>query len=127
MTKAKRNELEIVPGDLSGPDDKRTFCRFLVEKVPIQFKDLKIGTRGEGACKDISGGGARMDSIRELRPRTPLEMWFDFPDGFEPMHLLGRVVWSKAEGPLWRIGISFDRQRLMSMARILKASQAGEG
>ncbi|OPY77134.1 MAG: PilZ domain protein [Syntrophus sp. PtaU1.Bin005] len=126
MPKAKRNELEIVSGDPSGPDDKRTFCRFLVEDVPIEFKDLKIGTRGQAACRDISGGGARIDSSRELRPRTPLEMWFDFRDGFEPMHLLGRVVWSRADGPLWRTGISFDRQRLMSMARILKATQAGE-
>jgi len=127
MSKTKRNELEIVPGGLPGPDDKRTFCRFLVKRVPVHFKDLKIGTRGEGACKDISGGGTCMDTVRELRLKTPLELWLDFPDGFEPMHLLGRVVWSKADGPLWRTGVAFDRQRLMSMARILKATQAGEG
>ncbi|MDD5020004.1 MAG: PilZ domain-containing protein [Candidatus Omnitrophica bacterium] len=123
MPKAKRNDLEIVPHDASESDDKRTFCRFFVEDVSVRFKDLRVGAKGEGVCKDIGGGGAGFDCVREIRPKTPLEMWFDFPDGFEPMHLLGRVVWSKAQGPLWRTGIAFDRQRLMSMARILKATE----
>jgi len=86
----------------------------------VRFKDLKIGEKGVAMCRDLSGGGAGIETEREIRPRTPVEMWFDLPDGYEPMHLLGRVTWSSQQGTAWRLGVSFDRPRLMSMSRILK-------
>jgi len=91
--------------------------------VPVRFKDLKIGDHGEARCHNISGSGAGFRSARELRPKTPLEMWFDLPDDFGPMHLLGKVSWSRQEEGNWRVGVSFDRQRLVSLARILKIEQ----
>ncbi|MFA5038045.1 MAG: PilZ domain-containing protein [Candidatus Omnitrophota bacterium] len=123
MRKSKRNHLEIVPNGPGAGDDRRTFCRFFVKDVPVRFKDLKFGAKGEGVCRDFGGGGAGMDSPVGMRLKTPLEMWFDFADGFEPMHLLGRVVWARGEGASWKLGVSFDRQRLMSMSRILKDIQ----
>lgn len=120
MPKTRRNKLKIVPNDTPPDGDKRAFCRFMLKGVPVRFKDLKTGARGEGNCHDISGGGAGVECAQDVRPRTPLEMWFDLQDGFEPLHFLGRVAWAKEAGPMRRFGIAFDRQRLMSMSRILK-------
>ncbi len=125
MPKAKRNRLKIVPNDHPAKDDKRVFCRFGLPAVPVRFKDLKIGEKGRGVCKDFGGGGAGIECAQEIKTRTPLEMWFDLPDGFEPMHLLGRVAWSRLSGENWRAGIAFDRQKLMDLARVLKTEALG--
>ena len=120
MGKMRRSELVVLRGDPGGAEDKRVFCRLGMDGVPMRFKDLKVGERGDGICQDISGGGAGLFLRREMRPKTPLEMWFDLADGLEPMHLLGRVVWSRQYPDGWHAGITFDRQKLMSMSRILK-------
>ena len=134
MPKAKRIQLELVgTNDVPAKEDNRVFCRFALSNVPVRFKDLKIGEKGDAVCKDISGGGAGIAYSRELKPRTPLEMWFDLPDGFEPLHLLGKVVWSQQlqanrtfgqQG--WNLGISFDRPKLVGLSRILKLEPATE-
>lgn len=119
MAKIRRSELQVLKA-VAEKEDNRVFCRFALGDVPVRFKDLKIGEKGSVVCKDISGGGAGIESAREIKPRTPLEMWFDLPDGFEPMHFVGKVAWSHLLGATWKLGIAFDKPRLMSMARILK-------
>ena len=123
--KAKRHDLEVLHGDASAIDDKRVFCRFALPDVPVCFKDLKIGEKGQAVCKDIGGGGAGVEGVQEIKTRTPLEMWFNLSDGFEPMHLLGRAVWSRPSGKNWRTGIVFDKQRFMDLTRVLKAEALG--
>lgn len=123
MAKAKRRELEILRSESCNSrsdEDNRVFCRFALNDVPVRFKDLKVGEKGGGVCKDIGGGGIGAEFGREIKPRTPLEMWVDLPDGFEPLHLLGKVVWSNLLGASCRVGVAFDRPRLMSLSRILK-------
>ncbi|MFH0940470.1 MAG: PilZ domain-containing protein [Candidatus Omnitrophota bacterium] len=123
MAKAKRKELEILQSESCNSrsdEDSRVFCRFALNDVPVRFKDLKVGEKGGGVCKDIGGGGIGAEFSRELKPRTPLEMWVDLPDGFEPLHLLGKVVWSNQLDASCRVGVAFDRPRLMSLSRILK-------
>ena len=125
MPRAKRRRLEIVPNEHPAKDDKRTFCRFVLPDVPLRFKDLKAGGKTQGICKDIGGGGAGIECAEEIKPKTPLELWFDLPDGFEPLHLLGKAAWSKAQGGVWRMGVAFDRQKLMDLARVLKTEALG--
>lgn len=120
MPKAKRGHLEIVSSNHSSEDDKRAFCRFVLPDVPLRFKDLRAGGKAQGVCKDIGGGGAGIECAEEIKPRTPLELWFDLPDGFQPLHLLGKAAWSKAQAGSWRLGVVFDRQKLMNIARVLK-------
>ena len=122
MQRAKRNQLELVTSDHPALDDKRVFCRFVLHDIPVRFKDLKAGGKTQGVCKDIGGGGAGIECAEEIKPRTPLELWFDLPDGFEPLHLLGKAAWAKAQGGLWRLGVAFDKQKLMDIARVLKIS-----
>ncbi len=123
MGKAKRKRTNPMPEAPIAEHERRVFCRFNLNDVPVRFKDLKVGEHGEARCHDISGSGAGFSSARGLQPRTPLEMWFDLPDKFEPMHLLGKVSWTRQEQAGWRIGVAFDRQRLVSLARVLKLEQ----
>ncbi|HAJ57097.1 MAG TPA: hypothetical protein DCL35_04935 [Candidatus Omnitrophica bacterium] len=123
MSRTKRYKFEILKSDAQAKEDGRVFCRFALDSVPMRFKDLKIGEKGSAVALDIGGGGAGIESARELKPRTPLELWFDLPDGYEPMHLLGKVVWSQLSGAAWKVGVSFDRPRLMSLSRILKVEK----
>ena len=120
MRKAKRMVLRVLRGQTPGEEDRRLFCRFSLPRIPVMFKDLKVGDRGAAICQDIGGGGACFELDQEVKARTPLEMWFDLPDGFEPMHLLGKVAWAYPEGGMWHAGISFDRQRLIEMSRVLR-------
>lgn len=120
MSRIKRHDLEILKSQARTKEDLRVFCRFALNSVQARFKDLKIGEKGSGTALDIGGGGAGIETARELKPRTPLELWFDLPDGYEPIHLLGKVVWSRLSGAVWKTGVSFDRPRLMGLSRILR-------
>ena len=101
-------------------EDKRIFSRLALPHIPLRFKDLKVGDHGTGRIKDIGGGGLGMESHVEIKQKTPLEMWLDLSDGFEPLHLLGRVAWIKRDGEVWQAGVVFSRQKLISMARIMR-------
>lgn len=118
--KVTKNQAQIAMGEPPANDERRIFCRIAMKSVPMRYKDLKFGEKGVGECRDFSGGGASMDFGYQMKNATPLEMWFDLSDGHEPMHLLGKVVWSRQEGEAWRTGIAFERQRLISMARVMK-------
>lgn len=126
MNKAKRNRLEVLQSDPQEPrdEDKRVFCRFALPDVPMRFKDLKVGDRGVAVCKDISGGGVGLECSQQIKPRTPIEMWLDLPDGHDPLHLLGKAVWSKEAESNWRVGVSFVRPKLMELSRILRLEPA---
>ena len=45
MARQKRRQLEIVAGNATPQEDKRVFCRFALNRVPVRFKDLKIGDK----------------------------------------------------------------------------------
>lgn len=120
VKKSKRRPLEIINDSPSQFADKRLFCRFGMSCAGVRFKDLKIGERGKGACSDIGGGGLGAEFPLELKQKTPLELWIDLPDKMEPLHILGKVVWSKPSGNSWRSGISFDRPKLLSLGRVMR-------
>ncbi len=102
------------------PTEQRMFSRFRVN-FPTRFRNLNLGKRGEGKCLDIGAGGVGIESAQVLEPRTPLEMWIDVADGFEPINLKGRVVWSrKAESENYKTGVVFDCPRLIAFSRVLK-------
>lgn len=121
MIKQKRSNLELVSDRPVATDDKRFFCRFVLKDLDVKFKDLKLGDKFDGVCKNISAGGIGVVSDWNVRIKTPVEIWLDCRDGFEPFHVLGKVAWSvMPEDGAYRIGVVFDKPRLMSMSRILK-------
>lgn len=120
MPKIKRKQLEIFPESGPATEDRRLFSRLALEDASLLFKDLMIGEKGNAICKDISGSGMGIESSREIKTKTPLELWLDLPDGYEPLHVFGKVVWSSVSSKSWRTGIVFDRPRLMGLSRILR-------
>ncbi|MFC1646359.1 PilZ domain-containing protein [Candidatus Omnitrophota bacterium] len=100
--------------------EHRMFSRFRVN-FPARFRNLNVGRRGEGVCDDIGAGGVRIKTNQAIEPRTPLEVWIDIADGFDPVNLKGRVVWSKKTDPEnCRTGVVFDCPRLIAFSRVLK-------
>jgi hypothetical protein len=102
------------------PKEHRMFSRFRVN-FPTRFRNLNVGRRGEGLCADIGAGGVSIETKQEIEPRTPLEVWIDIADGFNPINLKGRVVWSKKiDSENCRTGVVFDCPRLIAFSRVLK-------
>lgn len=120
MTKRKRSQLQIISDGPRRDDDKRFFCRFVLRDYSMRFKDLRLGDKFGGVCKNISAGGIGVVSDWNVRVKTPVEIWLECQDGFEPFHIIGKVVWSVVSQDFCHIGIVFDRPKLMSMSRILK-------
>ncbi|MFH1691535.1 MAG: PilZ domain-containing protein [Candidatus Omnitrophota bacterium] len=120
MAKRKRSQLQIVSDRPGRESDKRFFCRFMLKDFTIRFKDLRLGDKFGGVCKNISAGGMGVVANWNVQLKTPVEIWLDCQDGFEPFHIIGKVVWSVGTQDSCYMGIVFDRPRLMSMSRILK-------
>lgn len=105
---------------VSAPHEQRMFSRFRVN-FPVRFRNLNVGRRGEGVCTDIGAGGVSIEMNQALDPRTPLEMWLEIADGFEPINLKGRVIWShKYATESNKTGVVFDCPRLIAFSRVLK-------
>jgi len=107
--------------DAKTPKEHRMFSRFRVN-FPARFRNLNVGRRGEGTCADIGAGGVSIETDQKIEPRTPLEVWIDIADGFNPVNLKGRVVWSKEiSSENCRTGVVFDCPRLIAFSRVLKS------
>jgi len=102
------------------PKEQRMFSRFRVN-FPTRYRNLIMGRRGLGKCLDVGAGGVRVETNQMLDPRTPVEMWIEVNDGYEPINLKGRVVWSeKIESENYKTGVVFDCPRLIAFSRVLK-------
>jgi hypothetical protein len=101
--------------------DNRIFFRNPLFDVRAQIKNVNTGDRFDAFVKDISGSGMGLNTSREFSNGAILEISLEIPDGFGPLKLLGRVVWSQvAEFTGARTGVVILNPRFMSVARILK-------
>ena len=101
--------------------DNRIFFRNPLHGVQTQIKNVNSGDRFDAVVKDISGSGMGLDTPREFAQGTVFEISLEIPDGFGPLKLLGRVVWSKnADYAGVHTGVVILNPRFMSVARILK-------
>lgn len=101
--------------------DNRIFFRNSLYDVKTHIKNVNTGERFEAFVKDISGSGMGLATSQEFAAGTIFEISLEIPDGFGPLKLLGRVVWSKEVnffGP--RTGVVILNPRFMSVSRILK-------
>ncbi|MFH0877283.1 MAG: PilZ domain-containing protein [Candidatus Omnitrophota bacterium] len=101
--------------------DHRIFFRNPLYDVRAHVKNVNTGERLEASVKDLSGSGMGMALPQEIQPGTIFEIALDIPDGFGPLKLLGKVVWSGAADFMgWRSGVVILNPRFMSVSRILK-------
>lgn len=101
--------------------DNRIFFRNPLYDVKTQIKNVNTGERSEAFVKDISGSGMGLATGSLCSTGSILEIALEIPDGFGPLKLLGRVVWSKNMDFLGcRTGVAILNPRFMSVARIIK-------
>lgn len=101
--------------------DNRIFYRNPLYDVKTQVKNVNTGERLEAFVKDVSGSGIGLSTSRVFLPGTIFEIALEIPDGFGPLKLLGRVVWSRDLDVLGcRTGVVVLNPRFMSVSRILK-------
>lgn len=99
--------------------DRRTFARIKIN-IPLKFLNPVTDKEGEAKIVDISANGVGFLVEEDMSPETPLEIWLDIPDHHEPLHLLGRVIWSSPSGNNQhkRVGVHLEEQRLIGVGRI---------
>lgn len=101
--------------------DNRIFFRNPLYDVKTNIKNVNTGERFDAFVKDISGSGMGIATSREFGAGTIFEISLEIPDGFGPLKLLGRVVWSKELDFFGhRTGVTILNPRFMSVSRILK-------
>lgn len=101
--------------------DSRIFFRNPIYDVKAQVKNVNSGERFSAFIKDISGSGMGLSCGQQFGSGTIFEIALEIPDGFGPLKLLGRVVWSRELDYLgYRTGIVILNPRFMSVSRILK-------
>jgi hypothetical protein len=101
--------------------DNRIFFRNPLFDVKTGIKNVNTGERFEAFVKDISGSGMGIATSCEFSTGTIFEISLEIPDGFGPLKLLGRVVWSREVNFLgYKTGVVILNPRFMSVSRILK-------
>jgi len=98
--------------------DRRIFERISVD-LSARLRDPFRQSISKVSCRDISAGGVGVISSQILLPKSSLEIWLDFGDRRESLHLYGKVSWSEQiKGDMWRAGICFDEPQFMTLSRL---------
>lgn len=98
--------------DLDVDMNRRVFERFYLE-FSSRLRDTGSQRTILIICRDISAQGMGIITGRALKKDDTLKLWLDIPDSHPPVHLSGRVVWSKESEPgIWRVGICFEQVQL---------------
>lgn len=102
-------------------EDKRSFARFLVS-LPITYFSNHYGHYGQAKAKDMSPVGIGVATKEELSVGNQLEIWLEVPDGGDPFHAKGYVVWSGKLGvDQYQAGICLENIDLIGMSRVIRA------
>ena len=98
--------------------ERRLFDRF-VARLPVKLDEAEQNFSADVYLRDVSATGAKLVTRERLIPEDNVNFWVRVPDGKDPLHLKGRVVWAKEVGmDVWDAGINFDKVRLMNLHRV---------
>lgn len=91
-------------------EERRKFIRL---QIPVELKYITEGdpTRKELTTKDLSCEGLRFVSKAEIKKGTNLELNLDIPNANNPVHINGKVAWTKRlsteDGSPFEMGVEF--------------------
>ncbi len=98
--------------------DSRVFERFSA-RYPVRFKHTKDDFGTDVFLRDASAEGARFTTKQRIFINDCVSLLVQLPDGFSPLILSGRIVWTKPlASSLWEFGLRFHNVKLMEMQRI---------
>ena len=102
------------------PSERRAFERF-PSRFPTRFKDTRQDYGTNVVLRDACAQGARIITREKLAPHDYVDLEIKLPDGADPLHLQGEVVWTKNMEPnIWDVGIQFPAVHFMHLARLYK-------
>ncbi len=104
--------------------ERRIFDRFPA-RFPAKFKDTRGDFGSDVFLRDASAAGANIITKDRMFFNDRIDLEVELPDGYEPLTLSGRVMWSKPTNTtMWDIGLQFDEVNFMKMHRLFKFSLA---
>jgi len=101
-------------------DNKRVFERFSA-RFPAKYQHAQNDYGQDVFLRDASAAGMKITSRQRLYLHDGISLEISLPDGNRPLHVNGRVVWSKLNGPdLWDVGLEFHKIDLLKIHRLYK-------
>jgi len=100
-------------------EERRMFARINI-KIPLKFMDSHTEAIGEAEVVDVSANGVGFVTKENLAVDTPLDVWLYVPDNHDPIHIVGKVVWSQQldDNIHKRVGVHLGEERLIGLGRI---------
>ncbi len=100
--------------------EQRIFER-LTARFPVKFKHSRQEFGTNVFLRDVAGQGLKITTKEQMFLRDSVSLLIELPDGFEPLALSGRIVWTKEKAPgLWEMGVEFYETHLMKMQRMFR-------
>jgi len=100
--------------------DRRLFQRFSA-RYPAKFEDSREDFGDKIYLRDASAQGVRLRTKERLFINDSVTIEVTLPDGYQPMHIRGQVIWSKSDEPnFWDVGLNLHDTKLMRMSRLFK-------
>lgn len=102
--------------------EQRIFARFAA-RFPVNFKNLQDEDKCDVYLRDASAQGLKFTTTKRLFKNDNVSLDINIPDGFAPLTLNCKVVWTKLRAPnLWDVGLAFHKVNLMKVQRLYKAT-----
>ena len=100
--------------------DQRVFERFPV-RFPVKYEHSHADFGTNVFLRDASAQGVRVATKEQLFKNDHVSLLVKLPDGFSPLAIHGKVIWTKEKAPhLWETGLQFHKINLMEMQRMYK-------
>ena len=108
-------------------ENRRMFARINVD-LPIEFLNPLNGKKCEAKTVDISANGIGFITKESLPCNVLLQMWLVVPGQQKPIHVLGKIVWSKdlADSIQKRVGVHLNREKLVDLREVLLFKEQNE-
>lgn len=85
--------------------EKRDFIRMKID-TPIRAQLTGDGFTADGVCHELSGGGMRVETQREINPGTEVEVSIASEHGHSPsLHARAKVVRAHADQGSYFLGL----------------------
>jgi len=93
--------------------EKRYFIRFDISLKVVYVVQKEIKLEKPGVSRNVSAGGMQLLTSEKLEAGDRIDLKIFVPDGLNPAHIKGLVVWSKeiepSEGYAYSAGVNFEK------------------
>lgn len=107
---------------MEAQEERRIFERFTA-RFPVKFQHSREEFGTEVYLRNASAQGVMVTSRQRMFLHDSVSLIVELPDGFAPMKLTGRVVWTRKKvASSWDMGVEFHKTIFMGMHRMFQLS-----